>query len=145
MFSPDTTLGDIKHQIGLIASGQITGVGRIYEQEPDTPPEDGSVIVAMRKFKVESDTNGKLKLRITFGLFYCKRRKRTTQDMPAVEQYLMPFLSAYSAWGNQTLNNDAELVGVSDGGVVQQPIAGEIYRCLVVNVDVLTEYNIPTS
>lgn len=143
-FLTNDVVGPIVHQLALVCQ-QIDGISQIYEQEPETAPEDGSVMIPLKKFKIEGDTNGKLYLRLQFSVMYCKRRVRGVQDIPLIYQYVLPFLLALSSWANQTLSGDAMQVSVTEGGVTQLVYAGQTLRALVTNVEVLTEYNIPLS
>jgi hypothetical protein len=143
-FPTNDVVGPIVHQLALVCE-QVQGISQVYEQEPDTAPEDGSVMIPLKKFKVEGDTNGKLYLRLMFGVMYCKRRVRGVQDIPALYQYLLPFLYALTDWANQSLQGEAIDVNVADGGVTQFVHAGQTMRALVINVDVCTEYNIQLS
>lgn len=144
-FSPGTTISDLKDAIGSIATSQITGIVRVYTNEPDGPPENGSLIVGSPRWEVLDDTNGKLKVRLTFPLRMCFRRKGNGEDIVAAESYTLPFILAYSSWVNQFLDSDAMLVEVKDGGTVQFNYADQMMRALLVNVSVLTEFNIPLS
>lgn len=143
-FPTNDVVGPIVHQLALVCQ-QIDGISQVYEHEPESAPEDGSVMIPLKKFKIEGDTNGKLYLKLQFSVMYCKRRVRGVQDIPLIYQYVLPFLLALSSWANQTLSGDAMQVSVTEGGVTQLVYAGQTLRALVTNVEVLTEYNIPLT
>jgi hypothetical protein len=144
-FNPGNTIADLKTAIGAIATSQITGITRVYANEPDGPPENGSLIVGSPRFEVVDDTNAKLKVRLTFPLRLCFRRDSRGEDIVKCESYTLPMILAYSSWVNQTLDSDSFLTEVKDGGTVQFVYADQTMRALLVNVTVLTEFNIPTS
>lgn len=143
-FSPQDVISPLVHQLALVAQ-QISGIGRVYETEPDNPPEDGSVLFPLVSFESPDDTNGKFYIKLTFNVMYCKRRSRGTQDIPAIYQYVLPFLQAYSAWANQSLNDEAISVTVKKGGVTQFTHGTQVFRALLTTVEVLTEFNITLS
>lgn len=141
-FSPTTTISDLKTALGNIASSQITGITRVYTNEPDGPPEDNSVIVGSPQFKVIDETIGKVKVLLTFPLRYCVRRRGKGEDITEVESYFLPFILGFNAWSNQALDDDAFITSVTNGGVAQFVYAGQTMRALIVNVSVTTEFNV---
>jgi hypothetical protein len=140
----DTLVGPIIHEIAEIVRNQIQGVSVVYETVPDKQPEDNSVLIPLTKYDCETDTNGKLRIHFIFGLRHLFRRNQMEDSIPEAYRYLVPYLLAFSAWDNQTLNGLAESVDVAQGGVTQYVESGQVFAALVVNIKVLTEFNIPT-
>lgn len=144
----DDVIAPITHQLAAILTNQL-GIGRVYEQAPDGPPEDQSIVIPPPTFKLMSDTNGKLALRLTFAIRYLVRRKRLADSISAAQLYLIPLIQAFSAWANQGLydgtRNLAREVNAASGGVVQLVESGQAFIAAVCNVDVLVDLNINTS
>ncbi|GHO44517.1 hypothetical protein [Ktedonospora formicarum] len=146
MYSPqDTLIGPIVDELADIIENQIEGVSRVYRLVPDNNPENNSAVIPLTKYDVISDTNGKLYLKMLFGIRHLVRRSRFEDNIQDCYMYLAPYLLAFSAWDNQTLNGKSMSVEVTQGGVTQYVESGQVYTALVVNVAVLTEFNIPTS
>lgn len=146
IYSPSNDLVQpIIHAIADIIRNQIDGVSYVYEEVPDTPPEDASVVLPLQPFKVLGDTNGKLYLKIPIAVRFVVRRGSFAENIAYAYTYIAPFLKAFSAWENQTLGGLAQSVSPTTGGVAQIIENGTAYVCLVTVVEVLTEYNIPIS
>lgn len=146
VYSPaDNLVGPIIQQLANIAQTNITGITEVYIDEPDGAPEDNSLEIGLAKYDVLDDTNGKLKLLLTFSLRFRRTRVTAAQDLPALRSYVIPFLMAYSSWGAQDLAGDSMLVTVKQGGITQDIRSGQPYRTLITNVQVLTEFNIDVS
>lgn len=142
LFPPgDTLVGPIIDQLHSIVQNQI-GVQRIYDTDPDTPPEHGSCIIPAPFFEILSDTNAKLYLKLKFQLRHVARRTSISQNLKYLYTYVMPYLEALSAWPNNELGNEAIMVNIVKGGVGQLPINGTNYLALFINIEVLTEFNI---
>lgn len=145
-FSPsDTLVGPIVHQIALTIQAQIPSIGYVYEKMPDRSPMDNSVIIPLTKAKVVDDTNGKLKLRLMFGLRHLFRRKQMSDNVTTAYTYIIPWSQMLAAWPNQTLGGLAISVSPSEIGVTQISESGQPMAALVVNFDVLTEINVPLT
>lgn len=141
----DSLVGPIVHQISLIADSQIQGVTTVYEKPIDGPPEDGSVMIPLSSYKILDDTNGKLYVKMTFSLHYYVLRASYAENVATAYTYIVPFLLAYSAWPNQSLGGLAQEMTITTGGVTQYIEAGQVYVALITNIEVLTEFNIPTA
>lgn len=145
VFNPDNTILNIKNALANIAATQISGVTRTYAEEPDGPPEDGSVVVGSPQFRIEDNTSGKIKVRFKFPVSFLTTRRGQGEDLVLVESYFGPFLLAFNSWANQNLDTDAYQTETDSGGVAQVIYAQQTMRALVVNVSVVTEFNIPLS
>ena|SRR5260221_1268679 len=149
-FPPDSAIiQPIVHQLATALSSQIPGLGFVYEQPPDKAVENKAVLIVLRKFKIEGDTNAKLYVRLTFGIYVLFRPTKLGDDIAQAYTYLNPVLQVLAAWPNQTLTDSfgtdhAIEVCPTDGGVTRWPQAATGHLALVVNCDVLTEFNIAT-
>lgn len=143
VYQTSTTVSDIKNALANIAATQVAGIVRTYATEPDAPPEGGSVVVGSPTFRVMDDTNAKMLIEWVFPLFYCAVRRSMSEDVDDVESYFLPMLQAYSAWPNQEITPDAFITSVLSGGVTQKPFSAQVFRVLIINVKVTTEFNIP--
>jgi hypothetical protein len=142
----DSLLSPIIEQLAEIIEQQITPAPqKVYRKEPDGSTIHNSVTLPLNQFKVRDDTNGKLELHMIFSISHWFRRGTYGTGIESCYLYLMPYLQAFSAWPNQELQNQARIVAVSSGGVTQKVYAGEPHVALIVNVEVVTEFNIPIS
>lgn len=130
------------HQLATIIQTQIPSIDFVYEKMPDRAPTDNQVLLPMVKAKVVDDTNGKLKVRFTIASQHLFRRTEMDTALTRAYAYVMPWLFMLSAWTNQTLSGLSIAVYMSDLGVTQLVVSGQAYVALVVNFDVLTEFNI---
>ena len=145
-YSPDATLiQQIITALADIARNQISGISYVYEQPPDGPPDDMSVLIPLNSYKILGDTNAKLYLSMIFGIRLMIRRGVFSENVITAYSYVRPFLQAYASWGNQTLGGLAQGISPKSGGVTQMVEAAQTYVVTITNVEVLTEYNIPTS
>lgn len=146
LFTPsDSLIGPIVSQIAQIIETQIAGVDRVYPNIPDGPPEDNSVIIPLSNFEILDETNGRLSVRLTFGVRHLIRRKEMGESVTACYSYLMPYFQCFSAWKNQDLGGTARLMTVKNGGITQFIESGQVYLALIINLQVLTEFTIPVS
>jgi hypothetical protein len=145
-FAPsDDVVGPIAHAIAILIITQIPSIGTVYEKLPDRPPADNSVILPMTRGKVMDETNGKVKIRLTYSMNHLFRRTSLPDDMLRAYTYVMPWLRFLAAWTNQGLGGLAISVSATDLGITQRVESGQPYLALVVNFDVLTEFNIPLT
>lgn len=143
-YAPDDSLvGPIAHEIAIMVQQQIPSITTVYEKLPDRSPTDNSVILPMIRAKVLGDTNGKMKIRFTFSMRHLFRRKSMPDNIASAYSYLMPWMNFLSAWPNQTLNGLAIEVTATDISITQLMESGQPMVALMVNFDVLTEFNIP--
>lgn len=146
VYQPDPTfVTDIIAALAEIARTQVAGINTIWEQPPDGSPEDGDLIFPSPAFAIKGNTNGKLYLSLKFSMRYVIRRGDLSADMLQAYSYITPFLLAYSAWGNQQLGGLCQEINVNTGGVTQSIFSGINMICLLINLEVLLDYNIPTS
>lgn len=146
LYTPsDILVGPIVQQIATIIENQIAGVDRVYVNIPDGPPEDNSVIIPLTNFEILDETNGRLSVRLTFGMRHLIRRKSMDEAITNCYSYIMPYFQCFSAWVNQDLGGLARLMTIKNGGVTQFIEAGQVFLALIINLQVLTEFNIPVS
>ena len=147
LFSPqDIWIGPIITQFNSIITNQVSGVARIYTVEPDGDLEDNAAIIPEPTWEIKGNTNAKLYLCIHFGIRHVISRGPDTEDsFPAARAFLYPYVMALSTWANQSLSGDAIQVDIKKGGLGQFAHAGIVYTALLLQVDVLTEFNIALS
>ncbi|GHO45191.1 hypothetical protein [Ktedonospora formicarum] len=145
MYEPQDVISPIISAIADIVHTQISGVSQVYEQPPDGPPEDGTVEIPLSNYKIADDTNGKLCTHFTFGLRHFVVRGSFPENVLAAYAYWWPYMQAFSRWSNQSLGGRARLMTVTNGGVTQFVQAGQVFVCLIVNLEVQYEFNIPTD
>ncbi|GHO55525.1 hypothetical protein [Ktedonobacter robiniae] len=141
----DPVISPVVAAIANIVQTQIAGVTVVYQQPPDGPPEDGSVVIPLSTYKILGDSNGKMYTKLTFGIRHFIRRGNFQENVLAAYSYWYPYMQAFSAWGNQDLGGLAQNITVSNGGVTQFVQAAQVFTALIVNLDVILEFNIPTS
>ena len=114
----------------------------IYLLPPDGAPDEDTATIIMTQYKVVDDTNGKLEIRMVFGIIHWfKILPHMSDAIFKAYQYLMPYIRAFSAWDNQE-SALWRIVQVSQGGIKTQGSAGEQRIGLTTNVEVVLEYNI---
>jgi hypothetical protein len=146
LYTPaDLLVGPIIQGLHNIVQNQISGVTVLYTTEPDGPFEDNSVFIPEPTWKVQGDTNGKLYLTVEFGLRHIVQRSLLEDSFPAVRAYLHPYLMALATWANQDLGGTAITVNILKGGIGQWVHAGVPHVALLLNIEVLTEFNIPVN
>lgn len=123
----------------------IEGLGRMYKEPPDGPPEDNSVIFPLSGFKFEGDTAGKMYVRLTFSIRYMVRRSKFTDNLKSCYKMFSSFSRVLSAWSTQSLNDTAIEVSPMSGSISQIYQAGQTLVCMTLNTEVLTEFNILTA
>jgi hypothetical protein len=144
-FTPsDNLAGPIVHQLALIAA-QIQGVGRTYETPPEGEPEDNSVLFPIKDFKVIDDTNAKLKVELAFTIYHLFRRDRMDDAYPRLTLYLTSWLNALADWSNLTLGGLAIDTNIKGGKIGTVTWASQMYLSLMIDITVLTEFNIPLT
>lgn len=144
----DNLISPIATQLAAILTQQI-GVVRVYTEAPDGPPENNSAVIPPPSFKVLDDTNGKLRLKLSFAIKHLIRRAKMSESLTAAQHYYLPYLQAFSAWKNQGLydgtKNLAREVTPISGGLVQMVEAGQVFIAFTCNVDVTVDLNIDTT
>lgn len=137
----DNEIGPIIHQIALTIQAQIPSIAYVYEDMPDRAPMDNTVLIPLSKSKVLSDTNGKIKVKHIFGVRHVFRRKQYSSNVVSAYSYVLPWLKMLAAWPNQNLSGLAISVTTTDLMVTQVAESGQPMVALVVNFEVLTEFN----
>lgn len=141
----DDVVGPIAQQLISIGQTQLTGIEAFYVDETDEPPVHNSLMVMNPAFEVKDDTDGRLFLLLKFKLCLRYDSRLSQVDLPALRTYLTPMLKAYGAWVNNELTGLARVTSIVSGGIVREIYNGTMYRTLVMNLSVETEYNIPTN
>lgn len=146
-YSPsDSLVGPIAHEIAVLVAAQIPSISRVYETLPDRPPDDNSVVLAMTRARVrDAETNGKIKITFVFSIRHMFRRTSMSANVTSAYSYLVPWMNMLAAWPNQGLGGLAISVGTTDVMITQMMQSGQPMVALVINAEVLTEFNIPTS
>ena len=142
----DAWIGPIITSFYTMISSQVGGLSRIYTVEPDGDLEDNSALIPEPTWEVKGDTNAKLYLVIHFGIRHIVSRSPDVEDsFPAARAYLYPYLMTLSTWANQSMSGNAIQMTIKKGGLGQWEHSGIIYTALLLQVDVLTEFNIPLT
>lgn len=141
----DNLVGPIAHQLATLIFTQIPSIAHVYEQLPDRPPGDNTIILPMTRGKVIGDTNGKMKVQFTFSMRHLFRRKNMQDNITSAYSYVTPWLNFLSAWPNQNLGGLAIEVSATDIAITQLSESGQAMVALVINFNVLTEFNIPLT
>lgn len=145
-FTPsDTLVGPIVHQLATYINTEITGINKVYEQDPDGSPLDNTVTIPLVKFEVKECTFGKMEVTLKFSVIHWFRRGVLGTGITKCYSFLMPYLQVLTAWSQNDINNLARQITVTDGGVTQISYSSEPHVGLVINIDVCTEYNEITS
>lgn len=141
----DTIISPVIAALAQIIKNQVAGVSTVYEQPPDGPPEDGSVLLPLANFKVLDDTNGRLKIQLTIATRHFIRRGSWSENVLAAYSYFVPYIQAFAQWSNQDLGGLAQEINLSNGGVTQYVQAGQVFCALLININVVLLFNIPTN
>ena len=146
VYSPnDSLISPVVAAIANIVSTQVAGVTVVHQQPPDGPPEDGSVVIPLSAYKILDDSNGRLTLKLTFGVKHFVVRGSYPENILAAYSYFVPYFQAFAQWSNQDLGGLCQSLTLTNGGVTQYVQAGQVFVALVVNLDVLLEFTIPTN
>jgi hypothetical protein len=120
----------------------IVGIGRLYTELPDGPPENNSVLFPLTGAKLEGDTNGKVYVRLTFSIRYVVRRGKFIDSIKQCYFMFSAFAKVLSSIPNQTLGGDSIMVTPKNFSINQTYDAAQAFVMLVMNVEVLTEFNL---
>lgn len=147
VYSPqDVWIGPIINSFYSMINAQVGGLSRIYTVEPDGDLEDNSALIPEPTWEVKGDTNAKLYLCIHFGIRHVITRSPGVEDsFPLARAYLYPYLMTLATWANQSMNGNAISIVIKKGGLGQWEHAGIVYTALLLQVEVLTEFNIPIT
>lgn len=104
----DTIIGPVVTELVTIAQ-QITGIGTCYPKVPDAAPEDNSVMFACRHTDVNSATNGKLDLNMSFDIIHAFRRVNLAQDLDRCYKAMPAWVSVLSTPANVRMNSVAQI------------------------------------
>ena len=140
----DTYLGPIAAQLSTVAQ-QISGMGRIYTEPPEGPPESNSVMIALKTWTVVEETNAKIRVMLSFDIYHVFRRNRLADTLTAARSFVFPWLLALSAWSNQSLNGLSRTVSPKSGSLQSMTYAQQDYIAVYNSVMIDTEFNIITT
>ncbi len=141
----DSIISPVVAAIATIIQTQVAGVSYVYQQPPDGPPENGTVVIPLSAYKILDDTNGRLKIKLTFGVKHFVVRGSYPENVLGAYAYFVPYAQAFAQWSNQSLGGLCQSLTLTNGGVTQYVQAGQVFVCLVVNLDVFLEFTIPTN
>ena len=142
-YSPqDNIISPIIHQIALTIQSQIPSIGFVWEKGPSRAPSDNEVLLQFVKGQVMSDTNGKMKLKLTISARHVFRPTEREQVLIRAYSYVYPWLAMLDAWPNQTLGGNAMETNPTSLSVLSVTESGQVFIALAVAFDVLTEFNI---
>lgn len=141
----DDIVGPVAAALLTIGQQSFTGIESFFADETDEPPPHNSLMVMNPTFDIRDDSNGRFFLMLKYRLCLRYDVRESTVDLPALRQYVTPFLLAYGAWENNELGGLARVTSVTSGGIVREMYSGAMYRTLLLNIVVETEYNIPTD
>lgn len=142
-YSPsDDFIGPISHQIAITIQAQIPSIGYVFEKPPDRPPQDNEVFIQFVKGQVLSDTNGKMKLKLTYSARHFFRRAEMDTVLGRAYTYVTPWLRMLDAWPNQTLGGLVMETNPTSLSVLQVTESGQVSVALAVAFDTVTEFNI---
>jgi hypothetical protein len=140
----DSVVGPIVAELAAIAQ-QIEGIGTCYTTAPDGAPEDNSVMLPCKSWSVESMTNGRLRLRLTFQVIHCFLRRQLSENLTDIQTYIPAWWTVLSDWNNQTLNGKAASLDITEGQIAEVVHAGVKFLGLIHTVTVLTEFRVRTA
>ena len=146
VFAPTQDIENIQGDLKTIAVANLAwDANLVFSDEPDEPPPDGSILILLRQFDVLANTNGKLRLKLTFGILYLLDPTVNRNTRATLNSYVLPFMLAYEDWANQNLNGDYYEINVEKGGVGRLTYSNQAYDALTTFVSVDTEFNIPLA
>lgn len=146
MYTPsDSLLGPIIHAVAELIRNNIAGVSVVYEQPPDGPPEDGSVVLPLASYKIVDDTNGRLTIDFVIAVKHFVVRGSYPENVMAAYSYMVPYFQVFASWANANLGGLVQDMTPTNGGVTQLVQAGQVFVALLTNVTIRTEFLIPTS
>ena len=145
-FAPtDDLIGPISQQIATLISVQIPSIQYVYTRMPDKPPGDNSVVLRLVDGMDIDETSGKIKLKITFRASHIFRRAKIGDTFARAYTYVTPWLKFLAAWQNQQLGGLSMAVTTKRFNVMQIPQSGQSVVALLIDFQVLTEFNIPLT
>jgi hypothetical protein len=144
MATPSTTISDIRAQLIQVAQ-QIQGIGPCYPVPPEGFIEDGGVLFPCKSWQVESLTNGRVRMRLTFDILQLFADRDYAEAVPTLETFALAWWQVLGAWANQRLGGLALSLDLVNGGVSTVTHGETTYLALTHTVNVLTEFLISTS
>lgn len=142
----DTLVLPLQQQLCLVAQ-QVPGIDPTLTvpTPPPGPLEEGMVLFPLTRWAVESATNGRLRLRLTFNALHIFAMRPLDEVIPDLQAYIPGWWQALSAWKNQTLGGLAISLDFSGGDIREIKHNSTEYYALTHQVEVLIQVNISTS
>lgn len=141
----DTLVAPIIAQL-MVVAGQIAGVGNLYAEVPDAPPEPGAVLFAPLTVSPKDDaTNAKIVLEVNFEVLHLFRRARLQDTLAQISAAIPAWLTVLTAWPNQTLGGVAQNLNLTDMKILPYKHGNQDYLALVNLVTVRVVQNIVLS
>lgn len=139
----DSLVTPLAEALGTVAQ-QIQGVSLVYTTPPDGAPEDGSVLIVLREWEVEGDTNYKLRVNLVFEVLHLFLRNDLSQALANAYPYVPAWFTVLTAASNNELGGLAITVSLltHKGSVKGFEWAGDPYIAISNMVGVLTEFPI---
>lgn len=139
----DSLVTPIAQALATVAL-QLQGVSVVYTDPPDRAPEDGSVLIVLREWEFEDDTNDKLKVNLVFEVLHLFLRTDLSQALASAYPYVMPWFTALSATSNNQLGGLVITLSLLNkkGTVKGFVYGGDPYIAISNMVQVLTEFNV---
>jgi hypothetical protein len=142
----DDIIGPVIHQLSTFLSTYVVGIGRIYEQPPDGPPENNSVMLPVTSIKYEYSDVGKVRLKVTMPIWYMIRRTKFSDNIAQAYKMYSAIVRVLTAWPLNQLpdvnGNDLAIeVLPQSTGFIQTTVAGQAYIALLINTEIITEFS----
>ncbi len=142
-FSPgDVIVGPIAEAISCLITTQIPSITHVYPTLVDRPPGDNAVVLRFTRGKVRDETNGKVKVLLTYTMQHIFRRTEVSDALSRSYTYIIPWLQFLAAWPNQQLGGLAIEMSATDLATTPITVSGQPVVALLVDFNVLTEFNI---
>lgn len=142
----DTLIGPLQEELCLVAQ-QIQGVdpGLCYAKPPKGQLQEGAVLFPCKGWQVESATNGRLRLRITFHALHLFRLRALDEVIPDIQTYIPAWWTVLGAWHNQTLGGRAISFDFTGGDIQLIKHNGTDFYALQHTLSVLVQFRVPTA
>lgn len=142
----DSIVGPIQQQLALVAQ-QIEGIdpNLCYTTPPKSSIEEGAVLFPCKGWAVDSMTNGRIRLKLTFHILQLFRMRPLDEVIPDIQAYIPAWWTVLSDWNNQTLGGNAISFDFSNGEIAQVKHNNTDYFALKHVVTVLTQFKVITQ
>lgn len=142
----DTIIGPLQDQLCLVAQ-QIAGIDPdlCFAKPPSGPLQEGMVLFPVKGWTVESATNGRLRLKISFNAYQIFRMRSLDEVIPDIQTYIPAWWAVLGAWGNQTLGGKAISFDFDGGDIVTIQHNSTDYLALQHTLNVLVQFAVSTQ